>query len=181
MIVTTAQRLKGVMQHKTHYRQSSLELGVTLLEVVIVTAVLIILSGIAYSLISPSSSKAKARDNKRLSDISNLDRAINEYRIDRQSYPGSQSVLYTSTSVPAGSPDIYSPTSGWIPADLSDYLPKYPTDPLNDATYHYEYLQNGGGYEISARMEHLTEEPQSDGGNDPLKFELGTDLLLISP
>ncbi len=169
------------MRFKTPSKTFFPSSGVTLLEVVIVTAVLIILSGISYSLISPTTSKAKARDNKRLSDISNLDRAINEYRIDHQSYPGSQSVLYTSTSVPAGSPDVYSPTSGWIPADLSDYLPKYPTDPLNDATYHYEYFQNGGGYEISARMEYLTEEPQSDGGNDPLKFELGTDLLLISP
>ncbi|GIW69671.1 MAG: hypothetical protein KatS3mg101_0418 [Patescibacteria group bacterium] len=169
------------MQFKTHSKKPLSPSGVTLLEVVLVSAVLLILLGVVYSLVSPSASKAKARDNKRLSDISNLDRAINEYRIDRQSYPGSQNVLYTSITTPAGSPNVYSPTSGWIPADLSDYLPKYPTDPINDLTYYYEYIQNGSGYEISARMEYLTEEPQNDGGNDPLKYELGTNLLLISP
>ena len=153
----------------------------TLLEIAIVTAVLLVLMGTVISLISPVSSKGKARDNKRLSDVSTLDRAVNEYRLDYGQYPGQESVLYTSDTVPAGSPNIYSVVSGWIPADLSDYIPKYPTDPVNDATYHYEYVHNTVGYEISTRLEQLTEEASSDGGNDPAKYEIGINLLLITP
>ena len=153
----------------------------TLLEIAIVTAVLLVLMGTVISLISPASSKGKARDNKRLSDVSTLDRAVNEYRLDYGQYPGQESVLYTSDTVPTGSPNIYSVVSGWIPVDLSDYIPKYPTDPVNDATYHYEYVHNTVGYEISTRLEQLTEEASSDGGNDPAKYEIGINLLLITP
>ena len=162
---------------KRHFNSNAF----TLLEITIVTAVLLVLMGTAVSLISPASSKGKARDNKRLSDVSTLDRAVNEYKLDYGQYPGQESFLYTSDTLPAGSPNIYSAVSGWIPVDLSDYIPKYPADPVNDATYRYEYIQNTAGYEISTRLEQLTEEASSDGGNDPAKYELGINLLLISP
>ena len=145
----------------------------TLLEIAIVTAVLLVLMGTVISLISPASSKGKARDNKRLSDVSTLDRAVNEYKLDYGQYPGQESFLYTSDIVPTGSPNIYSAVAGWIPVDLSD--------PINDTTYHYEYIHNTAGYEISTRLEQLTEEASSDGGNDPAKYEMGVNLLLITP
>ncbi|KKS07181.1 hypothetical protein A3K01_01820 [candidate division WWE3 bacterium RIFOXYD1_FULL_43_17] len=153
----------------------------TLLEITIVTAILLVLLGTTISLIAPSNSKGRSRDARRMSDISNLDRALNEYKMDFGVYPGEENTLYTSNVVPSGSPSIYSPTSGWVPADLSDYFPKYPTDPVNDATYHYEYVHNSVSYEISARAEQLVQEPSNDGGNDPSSYELGNNLLLISP
>jgi len=143
-------------------------------------AILLILIGVTISLISPVSSKGKARDNKRLSDISTLDRAINEYRLDYGRYPGLENFLYSSNYLPAGSPDLYSALSGWVPVDLSDYFSRYPTDPVNDATYHYEYFHNNVDYEVSTRLEQLLDKASEDGGNDPLKYELGTNLLLIT-
>lgn len=153
----------------------------TLLEVTIVTAVMLVLLGTSLSLISPTASKGKARDNKRLADVSNLDRAVNEYKLDYGYYPGQQNFLYTSISLPAASPNLYNSTSGWIPVDLSDYFSKYPVDPTNDATYYYEYFQSPDGYEISTRLEQLVEQASSDGGNDPAKYEIGSNLLLITP
>ncbi|HAI62802.1 MAG: Type II secretory pathway, pseudopilin PulG [candidate division WWE3 bacterium GW2011_GWF2_41_45] len=153
----------------------------TLLEITIVMAVLLILIGVTISLISPVSSKGKARDNKRLSDISTLDRVINEYRLDYGQYPGLENFLYTSNYLPAGSPDLYSARSGWIPVDISDYTTRYSVDPVNDAIYHYEYFHNSADYEVSTRLEQLMDKASEDGGNDPLKYELGTNLLLITP
>jgi len=54
----------------------------TLLEITIVTAVLLVLLGTTISLIAPSNSKGRSRDARRMSDISNLDRALNEYKLD---------------------------------------------------------------------------------------------------
>src|SRR3972149_2395942 len=94
----------------------------TLLEIAIVTAVLLVLMGTVISLISPASSKGKARDNKRLSDVSTLDRAVNEYKLDYGQYPGQESFLYTSAIVPTGSPHIYSAEAGWGVGEFSPCL-----------------------------------------------------------
>ncbi|KKS72643.1 MAG: hypothetical protein UV44_C0005G0003 [candidate division WWE3 bacterium GW2011_GWD1_42_70] len=93
----------------------------------------------------------------------------------------SENFLYTSNYLPAGSPDLYSARSGWIPVDISDYTTRYSVDPVNDAIYHYEYFHNSADYEVSTRLEQLMDKASEDGGNDPLKYELGTNLLLITP
>lgn len=155
--------------------------GFTLFEMILVLAILALLFTISYKVMSPVTSRNKATDTKRISDISNLDRAINEYRLDAGNYPGTSDVLYLSNVIPAGSANVYSALSGWIPADLRGYLSKYPTDPVNDDTYRYKYTHNNSTYEISARLEQLLDEAGSDGGNDPQSYEIGSNLGLISP
>jgi hypothetical protein len=56
-----------------------------------------------------------------------------------------------------------------------------PIDPINDPTYYYSYFQNGSGYELNARLEFSPDLMQNDGGNDPDMYEIGNNLLLISP
>ncbi len=168
------------MPYKTHFKNCLfLSSGLTLIELVIVVALISIMTGISYSLISSSVTKPEARDNRRMSDISNLDRAINEYRLDRGAYPGEAGVIYGSNTLPVGSTAIYNANMGWIKADLAEYLAKSPIDPTNDVSYHYEYTHNVSGYEISSRLESLFDDSNSDGGNNSEKYELGNNLSLI--
>jgi type II secretory pathway pseudopilin PulG len=166
-----------VMVSKTPKNQPK---GFTVLEILITITVVMIVLGASIVLFNPAIRFAKARDEKRLSDISLLERVINEYRIDNGFYPDEADALRVSTSLP---PDnigpLQSTTSGWIKEDLSEYNAKLPTDPTNDATYFYSYQHNGYAYEINANFEQLIEFAQNDGGDDPAVYEVGDDLTII--
>lgn len=161
--------------------QENRQKGLTMLELIISLAIIMILVTASIIVINPVEKKEKARDNKRLSDISTLDRAINEYLLDNGNYPDAVDTLRESNSLPVGSSALYNAVGGWIAADISKYTSKMPVDPLNDATYHYSYYHTVSAYELDTPMEYLTDEPQNDGGDDPVVYELGNDLTLISP
>ncbi len=154
--------------------------GITLLELLITVTVVLILLAASVLVINPAEKLEKARDEKRLSDISSLERIVNEYKIDNGVYPDDADALRISTALPPGNAGpLQSTTLGWIKADLSAYNTKLPTDPKNDATYFYSYQQSGPTYELNARLEHLVELSQNDGGNDPDVYEVGDDLTII--
>jgi prepilin-type N-terminal cleavage/methylation domain-containing protein len=155
--------------------------GFTIVELVIVIAVIMILVTASVVLIDPVAKKKRARDNKRLSDVSTIDRAINEYLLDKGDYPDQADTLRESTTLPLGSSALVNAVGGWIAADLSKYTSRLPIDPLNDGTYHYSYYHTVSSYELDAPLEYLTEEAQNDGGDDPQVYEMGNDLTLISP
>ena len=155
--------------------------GFTIVELVVATALVMVLLSVVLLAINIPEKQNKAMDVKRISDLSLLDSAINQYRMDNQGYPDTRNVLRISTLLPSGNTQLESSLSGWIGQDLSKYLPRMPTDPVNDATYHYSYIQNGSGYELNARLEFLTDQMQNDGGNDTNAYEMGSNLLLISP
>jgi type II secretion system protein G len=155
--------------------------GFTLLELIMVMAVISVLLGVLLMNVNPVSNQRSARDVKRISDLNLLDSAINAYRIDHNNYPDLQNVLRISTSLPTGNTQLETVTSGWIDEDLSGYTSRLPTDPINNATYHYSYIQSQSGYELNARLESLPDQMLNDGGNDPNMYEIGTILTLISP
>jgi general secretion pathway protein G len=155
--------------------------GLTMIELIAATAVVLVLLAVVVMNVNPVNNQNKAKDVKRISDLTLLDSAINQYRMDNKNYPDSSGVLRTSTLLPSGNTQLESPSSGWIDQDLSKYLSRMPTDPINDGTYHYSYIQNGSSYEINARLESLTDQMQNDGGNDPNMYEIGNNLSLISP
>jgi type II secretory pathway pseudopilin PulG len=154
---------------------------VTIVEMVVVMAVLLIFMAVVLMEIDLPEKHANARDVKRVSDLSLLDSAINQYRMDNRNYPDTTNILRISTLLPSGGTQLQNASSGWIKQDMSKYLPRMPTDPLNDATYYYSYIHNSSGYELDAKLELLTNQMQNDGGNDPNMYEIGTNLMLISP
>lgn len=168
-----------VMVLKT--RSKPFQKGFTIVELTAATAVIMVLLSVVLLAINVPEKQNKAKDVKRISDLSFLDSAINQYRMDNQGYPDTTSVLRTSTLLPAGNAQLQSSSSGWIGQDMSKYLSRLPTDPVNDATYYYSYIQNGSGYELDAKLEFLTDQMQNDGGNDPNMYEIGNNLLLITP
>lgn len=155
--------------------------GLSLVELILVITVVLILLTTIMFFTNPQHFRAKARDQKRLSDLQTIERIISEFRLDNGVYPDLESVLRMSDILPAGRTNLTDPRSGWIVADLIEYNTKLPIDPINDPTYHYSYMHQDDVYEINARLEALTEEMANDRGNDPTIFEIGTDLSLITP
>lgn len=154
---------------------------VTMVELIVVMTIVLIFMAVVLLSIDLPEKHARARDVKRISDLSLLDSAINQYRMDNKIYPDTESILRTSTVLPSGSGQLQSSSSGWIKQDMSKYLSRMPTDPVNDATYHYCYIHNSSGYELDAKLENQTDQMQNDGGNDPNMYEMGNILTLISP
>jgi prepilin-type N-terminal cleavage/methylation domain-containing protein len=169
------------MLFKTHKNRRS-NYGFTLVEILITITIITILVSIVLVLINPTSTRNKSRDNKRLSDLATIERMIIEYDLSYRSYPDGTSTLRDSlTKASDSSPTIHSSNRGWIDADLSEFNANLPVDPINKDDLKYQYFSDGVDYEINLILEAYLEKMQNDGGNDPDKYEVGTNLNLISP
>jgi prepilin-type N-terminal cleavage/methylation domain-containing protein len=141
------------MQNLIRKRKSNC--GFTYVELMLVITLIALLATGLVLIYRPSSLNSRARDNDRLSDLSAIERAVNEFYIDNEYYP-----------------DI-------TVEDLSTYLHPFPVDPLNDADYFYSYSTDGSTYEINVRLEYLIEKMTSDNGNEDNRYELGNKLDLL--
>lgn len=155
--------------------------GFTVIELTITFALISVLMMVLLFALRPAELNARARDNRRLSDIQTLDRIINEYKIDNGNYPDAENFTRTSTVIPTSSTGpLENISSGWISADFSDYDSVLPLDPTNDSTYFYSYRHNIFGYELNARFENYTDLAQNDGGDNNTVYETGDTLTLIN-
>jgi len=163
---------------KANFRKQA---GVTLTELILAIALIAVLATVSVLLLDPQEKRAKARDNRRISDLTTLDRSINEYLLDTGNYPDAPLTLRDSTTLPPGGIALDRSADGWIDANLSTYTSHLPLDPINDSTYRYYYYRDTNGYELNAVIEFLTADAANDGGNDPARYEIGNKLDLISP
>ena len=109
----------------------------------------------------------RGRDEKRLSDLAALDRAINEYKLDNKGFPDAVDTTRYSNALPVGNAGPLAKSSdGWIDVDLTNYLVRLPVDPTNDDTYRYSYRHTQYSYEINAVLEYDTTAMLNDGGDD---------------
>lgn len=151
------------------------------MEIVIVLGLLVLLSTFLFINTDPVGNQKKARDNKRISDISTIDRAVSEFVVDKKRYPDQSEMLRQSTVLPGGSSQLTSSNMGWLQDNLSSYISFLPIDPINDITYQYSYIHDATGYEINAKLEIRLDQMTDDGGNDDTTYEVGNNLNLISP
>lgn len=154
--------------------------GFTLIELLVTIGILSSLFSILIIIINPVEYKKKARDSRRLADITNLAIAIESYKLKTGSYPDTEDTTRVSTTPVSPSTDIYKSTGGWIGEDLSDYLDKMFADPRNDSTYYYSYRHNSTDYELNATLEYYLDKATDDGGNNNNKYEVGTDLTILN-
>jgi prepilin-type N-terminal cleavage/methylation domain-containing protein len=169
------------MLSKIH-KKNQITYGFTLVEILVTVTILSILVYGVLVLINPTSTRNKSRDNKRLSDLATIERMIIEYNLTYRSYPDGAGILRDSMTKPSDtSPPQASSNRGWIDADLSEFNSVLPLDPVNEDDLKYKYYSNGTNYEINTKLEAYTDKMQNDGGNDPVMYEIGTDLNLISP
>lgn len=169
-----------MMQTQSTVRAFKTPKGLSLVELLVTISILMIVISAIFLLIHPDEQQAKSRDNKRMSDLTTLDRAVSEYVMDNGAYPDAVNTLRTSAILPQGQTGpLQQVSSGWIVADFSKYLSNLPTDPVNNATYFYSYKHTNSGYELNAKVEFYTTDAQNDGGNSATLYEIGNDLTIL--
>ncbi len=132
--------------------------GFTLIELLVVIAIIGMLSSIVLS--SLNAARARARDTQRLSDIQQVQKAIELYYSATGSYPstGSLNTVYMDPGcarTPTAPDQI---TNDWVPGVVPTYIKALPQDPepkdraRGTATPAacYMYASNGQGYILSA-------------------------------
>lgn len=118
----------------------------------VVIILVCILIGVAFigllstlATVALGSARIKARDSKRMSDLKQVQTALELYHVDQNVYPASsEAVLGTADYACLN-------TKGWQPAGCFDpYMGVIPTDPNSGE---YVYSSNGDTYEITASLE----------------------------
>ena len=164
--------------------------GFTLVELLVVIAIIAILAAVVVLIINPLELTRRGRDATRLTDMASLQSALN-VAVQEATGSGAVGVLCkgTGTYPCTGSSNIGTRAtdgSGWIKADLSTSksvsVPTLPVDQVNSVIYHHTYCANNDAWEIDTVLESDQQKARmiTDGGNEPDKYEVGSNLSLIA-
>ncbi len=127
--------------------------GFTLIEMIVVIGVIAILSAMLIAIVDPVSQFQKARDAQRKSDLSQVQKELEQYYQDTGHYPVSTSsyqiVGLNSVTVAWGT----SNTNNW------PYANQLPKDP--DTTRTYVYFATGQSYWLYASLERSAKDPSA--------------------
>lgn len=170
--------------------------GFTLVELLVVIAIIAILAAVVVLIINPLELTRRTRDASRLTDLANIQQAINvalqEGTAAGQQSPACNSnvanTTCTDTSV-AGT--RLTDGTGWVRVNFAGQsnvtVPTLPIDPTNTAGgtgLHYTYCGSGTNWKIMTHLESAqqTTAPNDrravDGGTDALSYEVGSNMLL---
>jgi type II secretion system protein G len=112
-------------------KSHSLKAGFTLVELVVVILILAVLAGVLVPRVTDR--LASARDSRRMQDIQQVQKAVEQYFLDKTVYPPA------NQNGSFGGWDV-SQDGDMIPELVkTGYLKEAPKDPLNNDTYHYRY------------------------------------------
>lgn len=120
--------------------------GFTLIELLVVIAIIGLLSTLAV--VALGSARAKARDSKRLSDLKQIQTALELYFTDQNGYPSTGGTLGAGNFVCLNS-------SGWngTVGCSGAYMAQVPANPTpNGAAYVYA-ASSTAGYTVTASLE----------------------------
>lgn len=169
--------------------------GFTLVELLVVIAIIAILAAVVVLIINPLELTRRGRDAARLTDLSNLQQAIN-VAVQEATNSGS-AILCNGASYPcSGNSATNERTAngtGWVKVNLgtqqSVSIPTLPIDPTNSAgstNYHYVYCADKptgqvDGWEINTKLESQQQQGKmtTDGGDDAVLYEVGSNLSLM--
>jgi type IV pilus assembly protein PilA len=164
--------------------------GFTLIEMLVVIAIIAILAGAVILAINPVATMQKSRDATRLNDMDALRSAINLALAE-----GEIQLIATGPYNSGNKIQDVGGTTGYVryskPAGkvgLGRYIPALPLDPLNTGTSVYTFQSTVNDYELNCVLEHPDNSVKmgTDGGdNNPNAagvggvYEVGTNLTLI--
>lgn len=161
--------------------------GFTLVELLVVISIIIILAAVVMIVINPFETIKRGRDSTRLSDLVNLQQAINV--AVQESASTSAEILCKGTTAPcrgvSSTDGRVSDGAGWVKVDLSSQqsvsVPTLPIDPSNGTAYHYVYCSDGVAWKIESKLESAKEVTRlaSDGGIDDTLYEVGSKLSIV--
>lgn len=174
--------------------------GFTLVELLVVIAIVAILAAVVVLIINPLELTRRGRDAARLSDLSNLQNAIN-VAVQEATDSGDAILCFGGGGYPCGGTLLggrshidprLSNGTGWVHVNLggnkSVSVPTLPVDPTNNDDYHYTYCADDDAWEIDAVLESEQQKPKmvSDGGDQNTllpatgRYEVGSNLTLIN-
>jgi uncharacterized delta-60 repeat protein/prepilin-type N-terminal cleavage/methylation domain-containing protein len=135
--------------------------GFTLLEILLVIAAIGILAAIVILAINPQRQLSQVRNAQRQSDISTLNKALNQYLIDTGEYPVSVEEYYLEVCN-TGSEQVGGPTDCTGFADLRPLVPQYvasiPPEPNASDQAGYMVRERGGSAQLVATNPELSQE-----------------------
>lgn len=165
--------------------------GFTLIELIVVIAIIGVLAGVLLIALNPAALLAKGRDAKRLDDLDQLYKAFNIALADTE-------IALTDAANPGGTQAVDG-AAGWVrftiptgKTGLSKYVPALPLDPTNDAVTGLVYsfasrdgvpaTEGAAGFEFNAVLESQDNvaKMSTDGGNNANSYEVGTVLTLMN-
>jgi type IV pilus assembly protein PilA len=159
--------------------------GFTLVELLVVVAIIAVLAGVVIVAINPAALLQKSRDATRLQDVENIHKAMSLALADSEITLSATGVCGTCDSL-AGTQAVDG--TGWVKftipvgkTGLAKYLPALPTDPLNSAANVYTFGGTLTGYEINTVLESPDNiaKMSTDGGNAAAVWEIGTSLTIL--
>jgi len=182
VILSLRKKQNEMIPHRTrnpHNMTNTTHKGFTLIELLVVVSIIGLLSSIVLA--SLEQAKKKARDMTRLSDLKQLQIALEMYRLDVGSYPATFAVGDSTTFKAEISQCISGVTGsgylsdGYIPGLVTKYISTLPKDPAKSTTPPkrcYAYASNGTDYMVMAI--------NSEGYNPPTNLQRTSDHLNIS-
>jgi len=182
----------------------------TLVELLIVIALLAILSGVVVLVMNPSELIKEGRDATRAADLASLTTSISLLQADNPiAFMGTSSIIYVSipdtdsNCASLGLPPLSPPWTytcadpltyrrangtGWIPVDFTSFsagspLSKLPVDPVNTTSTGEHYTYTAGSFKLTALFESVKKANAmgKDGGLDPARYETGDKPTLPVP
>jgi len=158
----------------------------TLIELMVVIAVIAVLAGALMMAINPQAIVQKSRDAKRIQDIDTLAKALNLALAESEITLTANSSSCTTCSSNTGT--LVTSGSGYVKftiptgkTGLSKYLSTLPVDPLNTGNYVYRFGSTTTDFELNAVFEHSDNITRmtTDGGNASAVYEVGTNLSVL--
>lgn len=161
-----------------------------MVELLVVIAIVAILAAVVVLIVNPLELTRRGRDATRISDLANLQTAIN-VAVQEATTSGAAILCTPPASAPcsgnSGTGTRGSDGTGWVKVNLSAQksvsVPTLPVDPINSAPYVYTYTTNAAGdaWEIDAVLESDQQKPRmtTDGGSNDAVYEVGSDLTII--
>lgn len=170
--------------------RKSAQQAFTLVELLVVIAIIAILAAVVVLIINPIELTRRGRDAARLTDLSNLQSAIN-VAVQEATGSGVVSILCKTAGAYPCNGSSHTGTrasngTGWVKTDLSSQksvsVATLPADPVSSGAFHYTYCANNDAWELNTVLESDQQKGKmtSDGGDDTSIYEVGSNLQLIS-
>ncbi len=159
--------------------------GFTLVELLVVVAIIAVLAGVVIVAINPAALLQKSRDATRLQDVENIHKAMSVALADSEITLAATGTCGTCDSL-SGTQAVDG--TGWVKftiptgkTGLAKYLPALPIDPLNSGANVYTFGGILTGYEINTVLESPDNSAKmsTDGGNAAAVWEIGTSLTIL--